>query len=113
MEDEMSSSAFLKGWRGTYTSQAPCATPASSKSLSQPWRALLTWDDALVAILVLITWLLPSIAGVQQSGGQLLQRKKTSPLSIGMSSGAGQGQLHHTPREGVRRGQCSQVEEQS
>lgn len=104
----MRSSALLDSWRGTYTTPTPCTTQPPPSACANPWRALLTWDDAVVAVLTLITQLPPGIAGMQQSGGQLLQRKKTR-LCIGMCSGAGQGQLHHTPKGRGLEGQCSQA----
>lgn len=89
--DEMRSSALLNSWRDTYTRPAPCTAQPPPSDCANSWRFLLTRDDAFVAVLALITQLLPGITGIQQSGGQFLQRKKTSALCISTCSGAGQG----------------------
>lgn len=65
-------------WRGTYTHPAPCTAQPSPNARASPQRALLTGNDELVAVLALVTRLFPSIAGMQQRRGQLLQRRKMS-----------------------------------
>lgn len=61
---------------------------------------MLTWDDAPVAVLALVTQLLPSIAGVAERGGQFLhRRKRSSALVWGGEGECGEAEcLTHTRR---------------